>query len=106
MLRSTDFSNAAHRKDTIKIMKEIFTYLTLGLAAGGYARFLNTDPGQTFADEFTWASVATGTGLVLLFLRFVLPASAWRKVATAFTVAGLPLIARSLVNRDRRLFLE
>lgn len=87
-------------------MKEILTYLTLGLAASGYARLLNTDKGQTFADEFTWASVTLGTGLVLFFLRSILSPSAWRKVAVAFTVAGLPLIARSLVNRDRRLFLE
>ena len=87
-------------------MKDLLTYLTLGLTSTGYAAWLNSAEGKQFADEFTWASVVTGSGLVLMFLRFLLPGPHWRKVVSAFIVAGVPLIVRSLINRDRRLFLE
>lgn len=49
--------------------------------------------------EYTWASVVIGTGLVLLGLRPTLDREAWNKVAVAFVVAGVPMVGRSLVNR-------
>ncbi len=75
------------------------TYLALGAASATYATLLNTEPGKKFADEYTWASVVVGTGLVLALLRFILPREQWEKVFLAFVVAGSPMIARSLINK-------
>ena len=76
-------------------------YVALGVASTAYAVALNTDAGKRFADEYTWASVVLGTGLVITLLRYVLPREQWQKVVTAFVVAGVPIIARSLLNKFR-----
>lgn len=75
------------------------TYVALGVAATAYAAALNTDVGKRFAKDYTWASVVGGTSLVLTMLRFILPKDEWQKVATAFAVAGTPMIVRSLANK-------
>jgi hypothetical protein len=49
------------------------TYLALDTVSTTYAVLLNTEPGKKFAEEYTWASVVVGTGLVLALLRFILP---------------------------------
>lgn len=79
------------------------TYVALGVASAAYAGALNTDVGKRFAQEYTWARVVFGTTLVLTMLRFIMPKEEWQKVANAFMVAGTPMIARSLINKIRRL---
>ena len=74
-------------------------YIALGVTSTTYAAALNTDVGKEFADEYTWASVVLGTGLVLTILRFILPREYWQKVALAFAVAGTPMVARSLLRK-------
>ncbi|MCP4709975.1 MAG: hypothetical protein GY869_15230 [Planctomycetes bacterium] len=76
-------------------------YIALGITSAAYAEALNTDTGKEFADEYTWASVVAGTGLVLTILRFIIPREYWQKVVLAFVVAGIPMIARSLLNRAK-----
>jgi len=78
------------------------TYLALGATSTAYAALLNTRQGKKLADEYTWASVVIGTSLVLVMLQFILPKKHWEKVACAFTVAGIPMIARSLINKKKR----
>ncbi len=72
--------------------------LALGVAATTYALGLNTDLGRRFAKEYTWASVVAGNGLILLFLRYLIPRRHWNTVALAFAVAGLPMVMRSIIN--------
>jgi uncharacterized membrane protein YjjP (DUF1212 family) len=79
-------------------MPDYLIYLILFVVAASYAVFLNTGRGKSFVDEYTWASVVVGTSLVLLALWFLVP-EAWSKVLIAFTVAGSPMIFRSLINR-------
>ena len=74
------------------------SYVGLGIAATAYAAFLNTSSGKRFVERYTWASVVIGTVLVLVSLRPTLDPDAWNKVATAFAVAGVPMIGRSLIN--------
>lgn len=78
---------------------DIAIYITLGFIASGYALFLNTKIGRGFASEYTWASVVIGTFLVLAAAWFLIPQSEWIKVFIAFVVSGIPMIARSLINK-------
>jgi len=63
---------------------------------------LNTTPGKKFTDRYTWATVCVGTGMVLAVLRMTIPKEQWYKLLTAFTVAGFPMVARSLYNKTVR----
>lgn len=49
-------------------------------------------------DDNTWLTVVIGVGYVLLHLGAALSLAAWLIVATAFFVASLPIITRSLYN--------
>lgn len=76
-------------------------YAGLFLAAATYAMLLNTSRGKYFAKEYTWATVVTGTLLVLFALYLIIPTEVWWQVFLAFVVAGAPMIARSLFNKGR-----
>lgn len=80
-------------------MRSLESYTILGLISSIYAVCLNTKPGKKFTDQYTWASVCIGTGLVLAVLRLSIPKPYWYKLLTAFTVAGFPMVARSLYNK-------
>jgi hypothetical protein len=82
-------------------------YAALFLASVGYARALQWWSGhypESF-DDLTWLTVVVGVGYVLLGLRVLLSLDAWLRVCSAFAVACLPIIARSVWNhaRNRRL---
>ena len=53
-------------------------------------------------DDLTWLQVAIGVGLVLLAALALLDLAAWLRIAAAFAVAGLPIVARSVINYSRR----
>lgn len=74
-------------------------YIFLGLVSGLYAAWLNTPTGRKFAHSRTAESTVLGTSIVLFFCLFLLPVHLWRRVALAFAVAGLPMVARSYYNR-------
>ncbi|MCP4416175.1 MAG: hypothetical protein GY805_06115 [Chloroflexi bacterium] len=78
---------------------DIAIYVVLGVVFVVYAFWLNTAGGKKFADEHTWASVVIGSGLILAALWFLVPADSWQKMVLAFVVAGIPMIARSLLNK-------
>jgi len=78
-------------------------YIALGAASIIYAMALNTGVGKRFADNYTWASVVLGTSLVLAALWFIVPKEYWLKMALAFAVAGTPVVARSLLNKTKKL---
>jgi len=81
---------------------DIVVYVVLGVAAIVYAVVLNTIGGKKFADDYTWASVVIGTGLVLAALWFIIPMEYWLKVVVAFVVAGIPMVARSLLSKAKK----
>jgi hypothetical protein len=83
----------------MKLSNDLQTYSILFGAASAYALALSTRPGRKFSDAHTAETVVLGVGLVLAALRFLLSASAFRRVVAAFVVAGLPLVARSLLKR-------
>ncbi len=67
-----------------------------------YAWFLQTRPaGRFLAARYTWLTVVIGNGMCLLIARLVLGTTEWLTVCAIFTVAGLPIIARSLLNDQR-----
>lgn len=74
-------------------------YVILGLASGFYAAWLNSPKGRRFAITRTAESTILGTSLVLFFCLFLIPPRLWVRVALAFSVAGAPMIGRSLWNR-------
>lgn len=80
-------------------MRNIESYTLLGVVSSLYAITLNTDTGKKFTDRYTWATVCVGTSLVLMVLRLIIPREHWYKLATAFMVAGSPMVARSLYNK-------
>lgn len=71
----------------------------LFLSSLTYALLLETPPGRALAQERTAETVILGTGLVVGWLRFLIPHRAWRQVVMAFAVAGSAMYARSLYNR-------
>lgn len=77
----------------------ILIYIVLGGAASVYAALLSTDKGRRFADDHTAETVIGGVLLVLAALRLLLPGPAWGRVVVAFSIAGLPMIGRSLIKR-------
>jgi hypothetical protein len=77
-------------------------YIALGAVSIIYAAALNTGAGKRFVDDYTWASVVVGTALVLAAIWFIIPREYWLKAALAFAVAGIPMVARSLLNRARK----
>lgn len=79
--------------------KEVIVYGILFLAAIGYALLLNTKKGKAFTDQYTWASVVVGVSLVLAALWFLVGQANWVWVVLAFVVAGVPMIARSLLKK-------
>jgi len=81
---------------------DIVVYVVLGVTAIVYAVVLNTSGGRKFADDYTWASVVMGTGLALAALWFIIPIECWSKVVVAFVVAGIPMVARSLINKAQK----
>lgn len=89
-----------HSKDLP--MRSLESYTIIGLMSSLYAIGLNTPMGKKFTDQYTWATVCIGTGIVLAVLRLVLPKEQWYKLATAFVVAGAPMIFRSLYNKTIR----
>jgi uncharacterized membrane protein YjjP (DUF1212 family) len=76
--------------------------INLSLLHDIYAIGLNTKVGRRFADDYTWASVVLGASLILAALWFIIPRGYWQKAVLAFVVAGIPMIARSLINRARK----
>ena len=83
-------------------MRSLESYTILGLLSSLYAVSLNTKVGKKFTEEYTWATVCIGTSLVLAILRLMIPREHWYKLMTAFTVAGFPMVARSLYNKTIR----
>ncbi len=83
-------------------MRSLESYTIIGLISSLYAISLNTPVGKKFTDQYTWATVCIGTGIVLSVLRLVIPKEQWYKLATAFVVAGAPMIFRSLYNKTIR----
>lgn len=83
-------------------MRSLESYTIIGLMSSLYAVSLNTPIGKKFTDQYTWAAVCIGTGTVLAVLRLVIPKEQWYKLATAFVVAGAPMIFRSLYNKTIR----
>lgn len=83
-------------------MRSVESYTILGLLSSLYAVSLNTTIGKKFTDQYTWATVCIGTGIVLAILRLLIPREHWQKLTAAFVVAGLPMIARSLYNKTVR----
>ncbi|MEZ4864182.1 MAG: hypothetical protein R3C14_22915 [Caldilineaceae bacterium] len=83
-------------------MRSLESYTIIGLLSSLYAIGLNTQMGKKFTEQYTWASVCLGTGIVLAVLRLVLPKEQWYKLATSFAVAGTPMIFRSLYNKTVR----
>jgi hypothetical protein len=75
------------------------TYMILFGAASAYALALSTEPGRKFSDDHTAETVVMGVGLVLAALRLLLPGPVWGRVIVAFSIAGLPMIGRSLIRR-------
>lgn len=77
--------------------------LILGLMWGvGYAWFLQTrSSGRFLAARYTWLTVVIGDGACLLIARLVLGTTEWLTVCAIFTLAGIPIIARSLLNDQR-----
>jgi chromate transport protein ChrA len=53
-------------------------------------------------DDLIWLTVVVGAGYVLLYLYMLIPLESWLSVCTAFFVACLPIIGRSLYNSLRR----
>jgi len=83
-------------------MRSVESYTILGLISSLYAVGLNTKVGKKFTEEYTWATVCIGTSIVLAVLRLMLPKTYWYRLITAFTVAGFPMVARSLYNKTVR----
>lgn len=83
-------------------MRSLESYTIIGLISSLYAIGLNTTMGKKFTDQYTWATVCLGTGIVLSVLRLIIPKEYWYKLATAFVVAGAPMIFRSLYNKTIR----
>jgi len=83
-------------------MRSLESYTIIGLISSLYAISLNTTMGKKFTDQYTWATVCIGTGIVLSVLRLIIPKEYWYKLATAFVVAGAPMIFRSLYNKTIR----
>lgn len=83
-------------------MRSLESYTIIGLISSLYAIGLNTPMGKKFTEQYTWATVCIGTGIVLAVLRLVIPKEYWYKLATAFVVAGAPMIFRSLYNKTIR----
>jgi len=83
-------------------MRSLESYTIIGLISSLYAISLNTPVGKKFTDQYTWATVCIGTGIVLSVLRLVIPKEQWYKLAAAFVVAGAPMIFRSLYNKTIR----
>jgi hypothetical protein len=83
-------------------MRSLESYTIIGLISPLYAIGLNTTMGKKFTDQYTWATVCIGTGIVLSVLRLIIPREYWYKLATAFVVAGAPMIFRSLYNKTIR----
>ncbi len=83
-------------------MRTLESYTILGLLSSLYAVSLNTKLGKKFTEEYTWATVCIGTSLVLAVLRYMLPKDHWYKLMAAFTVAGFPMVARSMYNKTVR----
>lgn len=85
----------------------IATYLTLGtlfFTSVAYAIGLNwwqAHYPESF-DDLTWLQVVIGVGFVLLGLLAMLDLLPWLRTTTAFAVASLPIIARSVINYSRR----
>lgn len=99
------FINPAHRsRGNLKgsAMRSLESYTIIGLISSLYAIGLNTPMGKKFTEQYTWATVCIGTGIVLAVLRLVIPKEYWYKLATAFVVAGAPMIFRSLYNKTIR----
>lgn len=94
------YSSRGNSKDLS--MRSLESYTIIGLISSLYAIGLNTPMGKKFTDQYTWATVCIGTGIVLAILRLVIPKEYWYKLATAFVVAGAPLIFRSLYNKTIR----
>ena len=89
-----------HDKEQRKLfMHSVESYTILGLISSLYAVGLNTKVGKKFTEEYTWATVCIGTTIVLAVLRLMIPKDQWYKLMTAFTVAGVPMVARSLYNK-------
>lgn len=77
-------------------------YVILFVTASGYAFLLNTQKGKIFTSENTWITVVAGTLLVLAASWFLISLDAWIKVFIAFVVSGIPMIARSLINKKTK----
>ena len=80
-----------------------FIYVILFLLALGYAFFLNTEHGKRFADQYTWASVVIGTLLAMGAVWFMIPTNSWLKVLVAFGLVGIPMLGRSLLNKNKKV---
>lgn len=81
-----------------------FVFLSLLGFSASYALLLqwwSRDYPESF-DDNTWLTVVIGVGYVLLHLAVLIPLRYWILVATAFFVASLPIIGRSLYNRARQ----
>ena len=100
LARQEQFYHDTQQKESF--MRSLESYTILGLLSSLYAVGLNTKVGKKFTEEYTWATVCIGTSLVLAVLRLMIPKEYWLKLMTAFTVAGFPMVARSLYNKTIR----
>lgn len=50
----------------------------------------------------TWLTVVIGCGYTLLYSRLLMPFNAWLRICTAFFVACIPIIGRSLLQNIER----
>lgn len=82
----------------------LMAYISITISTILYAALLNTRPGRFFATQHTAESVVIGTALTLAGLRLLLPLHYWRRVVLGFVAAGLPMIARSVLNRSLKRF--
>ena len=80
--------------------KETETYLLVFLTSLVYAPTLNwwQKRDSISFNENTWLTVVIGVGYVLLYLRLLLDVKTWLRVCSAFFVASIPIIIRSLLR--------
>lgn len=83
-------------------MAQILIYVCLFLSATVYALLLSTPQGKLWADEQTWVTVAIGVALVGAWMGVEDPAL-FEKVFVYFSIAGFPIVIRSLWLQLQRI---
>jgi len=80
------------------MQEKVLGLVALFLSSCLYAVVLQTGVGRKLATRRTYVVVVLGVGLVLASLLVILTLEQVGWVALAFAVAGIPMIARSLMN--------